>query len=82
MWGDYWPRLTSNLTSPGTGSIPPDPNFDAKVKDICQVYLNAQASCQEAERRICLDEMTEIQALERKAPDLLLRPGRIQRREY
>ena len=34
------------------------------------------------ERTICLDEMTGIQALERKAPDLPIRPGKIQRREF
>lgn len=34
------------------------------------------------ERTICLDEMTGIQALERKAPDLPMRPGKIQRREF
>lgn len=34
------------------------------------------------ERTICLDEMTGIQALERKAPDLPLRPGKIRRREF
>ena len=34
------------------------------------------------ERTICLDEMTGIQALERFAPDLLMRPGKIQRREF
>lgn len=31
---------------------------------------------------ICLDEMTGIQALERKAPDLPMRPGKIRRREF
>lgn len=34
------------------------------------------------ERTLCLDEMTGIQALERKAPDLSMRPGKIQRREF
>jgi putative transposase len=34
------------------------------------------------ERTICLDEMTGIQALERKASDLRMRPGKIQRREF
>lgn len=34
------------------------------------------------ERTICLDEMTGIQALERLAPDLPLRPAKIQRREF
>jgi hypothetical protein len=33
------------------------------------------------ERTISLDEMTGIQALERKAPDLPMRPGKIVRRE-
>jgi transposase len=34
------------------------------------------------ERSISLDEMTGIQALERKNPDLSMRPGKIQRREF
>ncbi len=31
---------------------------------------------------VCLDEMTGIQALERKAPDLPMRPGKIRWREF
>jgi transposase len=61
---------------------PPDPNFDAKVSDICETYLSATARVSLGERTICLDEMTGIQALERKAPDLPMRPGKIQRREF
>jgi transposase len=61
---------------------PPDPNFDEKVSDICTTYLNAPAAQQTGERTICLDEMTGIQALERKAPDLPMRPGKIARREF
>jgi putative transposase len=34
------------------------------------------------ERTISLDEMSGIQALERKAPDLPMRPGKIRRREF
>lgn len=34
------------------------------------------------ERTLSLDEMTGIQALERAAPDLPMRPGKIQRREF
>lgn len=41
---------------------PPDPNFDAKVSDICRTYLNASAGSEVGERTICLDEMTGIQA--------------------
>ena len=36
----------------------------------------------QGERTVSLDEMTGIQALERKAPDLSMRPGKIQRREF
>ena len=34
------------------------------------------------ERTVCLDEMTGIQALERQAPDLPMRPGKIERRPF
>jgi transposase len=52
------------------------------VNDICGIYLKATAVDAEGERVVCLDEMTGIQALERKAPDLPMRPGRIRRREF
>ncbi|HEY9781879.1 MAG TPA: transposase, partial [Leptolyngbyaceae cyanobacterium] len=61
---------------------PPDPAFDDKVKDISEVYLNAQQRPEEGERTISLDEMTGIQALERNAKDLPLRPGKPERREF
>jgi len=61
---------------------PPDPDFDVKVKDICATYLRATVANAQGERTICLDEMTGIQALERKAPDLPMRPGKIRRREF
>jgi len=59
---------------------PPDPAFDEQIKDICEVDLSAPARA--AERSISLDEMTGIQALERKAPDLPMRLGKIHRREF
>jgi putative transposase len=52
------------------------------VNDICGIYLKAAAIDAAGERVICLDEMTGIQALERKAPDLPMRPGKIRRREF
>lgn len=61
---------------------PPDPDFDAKVQDICETYLSAQARAAAGEHTISLDEMTGIQALERAAPDLPMRPGKPQRREF
>lgn len=34
------------------------------------------------ERTVCIDEMTGIQAIERKEKDLPLRPGKVKRREF
>jgi putative transposase len=52
------------------------------VRDIAQVYLSAIERAEAGERTICTDEMTGIQAIERKAPDLPMRPGLVQRREF
>ena len=52
------------------------------MKDICAIYLRATEADTQGERIICLDEMTGIQALERKASDLPMRPGKIRRREF
>jgi transposase len=37
---------------------------------------------QQGERVVCNDELTGVQALERKHPGLPLRPGQVERREY
>lgn len=46
------------------------------------MYLTATERAKRGERTLCTDEMTGIQAIERKAPDLPLRPGKVQRREF
>ena len=56
--------------------------FDDKVKDICDTYLSAGERASVGERTISLDEMTGIQALERCAPALPMRPGKIERQEF
>ncbi|WP_339375065.1 transposase [Stenomitos frigidus] len=61
---------------------PPDPQFDATVKDICAVYLKTIERAKAGERTVSLDEMTGIQALERQAPDKPMRPGKRERREF
>ena len=43
--------------------MPPDSQFDEKVKDICDTYLSAIERVQRGERTISMDEMTGIQAL-------------------
>lgn len=82
MLGAYWKKRASNPISQVTGSIPPDPAFDDKVQDLCQTYLSAPARTALGERVLSLDAMTGIQALERQAPDLPMRPGKIRRREF
>lgn len=61
---------------------PPDSQFDEKVKDICALYLNAIERMNQAERTVSLDEMTGIQALERKAATKPMRPGKRERQEF
>lgn len=53
-----------------------------KERDITHLYLSAVERAKLGERTVCIDEMTGIQALERKAPDLPVRPGKVQRREF
>ena len=59
----------------------PDPAFDAKCADICETY-KAAASPDDTHRTVSIDEMTGIQALERIAPGLPMRPGKVERREF
>jgi transposase len=60
----------------------PDPRFEEKATEIAQVYLSAPERAQSGERTLSTDEMSGIQALERKAPDLPLAPGKVARREF
>jgi hypothetical protein len=46
------------------------------------VYREAPALAERGERVISTDEMTGVQALERKEKDLPLAPGKVQRREF
>lgn len=56
--------------------------FEQKVSRITETYLTALENAEAGERTISLDEMTGIQALERKAPDRPLSPSKIQRQEF
>jgi transposase len=60
----------------------PDPAFETKCADICAVYHAAGTAALAGVRTVSLDEMTGIQALERSAPGLPLRPGAVERREF
>jgi transposase len=59
-----------------------DEAFEEKSADINELYHQAQELAQQGERIISNDELTGVQALERKHPGLPLRPGKVQRREH
>jgi transposase len=58
--------------------LSPDPQFIDKVRDIVGLYLNPP----EAAVVLCVDEKSQIQALDRTAPVLPLLPGTPERRTH
>lgn len=59
-----------------------DPDFDAKAKDICGLYVQAPALFQQGELVICCDEKTGMQILQRKHPTIRAQPGKPEKREH
>lgn len=60
----------------------PDEQLDQKVVDINALYRQAPELAQHGERTLSTDELTGVQALERKHPGLPLAPGKVERREF
>jgi transposase len=54
----------------------------AKIEDLCRLYREAPTRAAAGERILGTDELTGVQALERKHPGLPLRPGKVERREF
>jgi transposase len=52
------------------------------MADVTDLYLQAPALLEAGERVVSTDEMTGIQALERKHPTISMGPGRVERREF
>ena len=52
------------------------------MADVTELYLAAPALRDAGERVLSTDEMTGIQALERKHPTIPMGPGRVERREF
>lgn len=52
------------------------------MADVTMLYLQAQTLHAAGERVMSTDEMTGIQALERKHPTIPMGPGRVERREF
>jgi hypothetical protein len=60
----------------------PDPQSDEKIATINQLYQTAQERAKHGEATVSTDEMTGVQALSRKHPDLPMQPGHVLRREF
>jgi len=56
--------------------------FDEKVAAINEVYKQAPERAKQGQHTESLDEMTGVQALERKHPDLPMCAGKVERREF
>ena len=63
-------------------NTPRDEQFDEKCQDVCDAYRLAPERAAAGIETRSIDEMTGVQALERAAPTLPMRPGRAERREY
>jgi transposase len=57
--------------------------FAQQVEIVCQTYLNAPILYQQFNTHtVCVDEMTSLQAIERRAPTKLPLPGQIAKEEF
>lgn len=61
-----------------TFTLSQDPYFVDKVRDVVGLYLNPPQNA----LVLCVDEKTQVQALERSQPVLPLRPGQAERRTH
>ena len=52
-----------------------DERFETQVLDVCGVYHAAPQWAEQLIRVVSTDEMTGVQALERKHPDVPMTPG-------
>ena len=59
-----------------------DAQFDEKVTDINTLYRLAPELTDKGERIMSTDELSGVQALERKHPSLPMRPGKVELQEF
>src|SRR5260370_34712113 len=60
----------------------PDAQRDEKIRTGCEVYSRAPERATQGERSISMDELTSVQALQRKSADLPMQPRHVLRREF
>lgn len=52
------------------------------MKEVCSIYQQAPGRAEQGEHTVSTDELTGVQALERKHVGLPLAPGKVERREF
>ncbi len=60
----------------------PDGQREEKIVEGCTLYAHAPQRAKQGERTISVDELTGVQAVERKHPDLPMQPGHVLQREF
>jgi transposase len=73
-----WKAFALQPHRAGTFKLSKDPLFIDKVRDIVGLYLHPPDKA----LVLCVDEKSQVQALQRTAPLLPLRPGQIERRTH
>jgi transposase len=76
--GRIWKAFSLQPHRSETFKLSKDPLFIEKVRDIVGLYLNPP----ERALVLCVDEKSQIQALDRTQPLLPMRPGQIERRTH
>jgi len=61
---------------------PKGEGFAEAVSHLCSLYQTAPALSQHGERVVSTDELSGVQALERRYPSLPMKPGQIERQEF
>lgn len=76
--GRIWKAFGLQPHRSETFKLSTDPLFVDKVRDICGLYLNPP----DRALVLCVDEKSQIQALDRTQPTLPMRPGQVERRTH
>jgi transposase len=76
--GKFWKKWNIQPWRAETFKFSTDPELEAKVRDIVGLYLNPPENA----IVLCLDEKSQVQALDRTAPILPLRPGLPEKRTH
>src|SRR6266498_1289384 len=77
-WGGSGRRSGSSRTLAETFKLSSDPQFIDKVRDVVGLYLDPP----EHALVLCVDEKSQVQALDRSQPVLPMMPGMPQRRTH